>query len=311
MLRTIKHGDNGWEVGVAQCLTAFEPADGEFSAYFVSHVTSWQTEHGCTPDGVVGPGTWAAIAEEAPTVSTKVLRYGNYAKAAQLLLQVDADGIFGTKSRAACVAFQEANGLTADGIVGRMTWRMLITGNTQGTGAAPNVQPPDFKQYDKRWASKVYSSHGDKSQTMKSSACGPTSMADIVAAWWDAAVTPWDLAQKSMNWGTRTYNSGTSSSFFRRIAQLYKAQAYKTSTSLDAVRSCLDAGGLVIVCFGPGKSGKPGYRKWTKGGHYCCIWGYKGDTYYINDPASSSAARAKGTSAEILNTRKGFYLFWK
>ena len=45
--------------------------------------------------------------------------------------------------------------------------------------------------------------------------------------------------------------------------------------------------------------------------HYCCIWGYSGDTFYINDPASSSSSRAKGTKTEIMNTRKGFYLFWK
>ena len=316
MLPTIRHGDNSTFVMVAQLLTEFEPADGEFNAYFVSHITSWQSQHGCTPDGVIGPKTWTAIAENAPTVSINTLRYGPYAKAVQLLLQITqspnlkADGIFGSATKEAVEAYQKSNSLTVDGIVGYKTWTSLITGDAS-TGECPNIRPPNFKQYDSRWASKMYSNHNDKKQTMKSSGCGPTSMADIVAEWWDVNITPYDLAKLSMDWGTRTYKSGTSSSFFKRCAEKYHARDYKQRSGIDAVKDCLDAGGYVIVCFGPGTKGKAGYQKWTKGGHYCCIWGYKGDEFYINDPASSSAKRAKGTKTEILNTRKGFYLFWR
>lgn len=311
MLPTIRRGDNGVYVMVAQCLTGYEPADGEFTAYFETHVKDWQDKHSLTADGVIGKGTWTKIAETAPTVSTKTLRYGCYAKAVQLLVYVHPDGIFGSGTKEAVEAFQKEHGLTADGIVGHKTWMMLITGEAEQSGDCPNVQPPNFKQYDSRWGSKMYSNHGDKSQTMKSSACGPTSMADIVAEWWDVNVTPYDLAKLSMDWGTRTYSSGTSSTFFKRVAERYKAAKYQTTSSLDTARKCLSEGGYVIVCFGTGKSGSAGYKKWTKQGHYCCIWGFKGDTYYINDPASSSSSRAKGTKAEILNCRKGFYCFWK
>lgn len=311
MLPTIRHGDEGVTVQIAQLLTDYEPADGIYNAYFVSHVTAWQSAHGCDPDGVIGPKTWAAIAANAPTVSYKVMRYGPYAKAAQLLLGVDADGIFGAKSRAAAEAFQKAHGLSVDGVVGPKTWETLITGSAEApAGECPNIQPPNFKQYDSRWGGIMYSNHNDKKQTIKSSGCGPTSMADIVAQWWDVTATPADLARLSLDWGCRTYDSGTTSSFFRKCAEKYKATDYKTAAGIDAAKKCLDAGGYVIVCFGPGKQGKPGYRKWTKGGHYCVIWGYKGDTFYINDPASASSARAKGTREEILNARKGFYLFW-
>ena len=217
----------------------------------------------------------------------------------------EVDGIFGTKTKNAVKAFQKAKGLKVDGIVGRNTWTAL------GLWEGPVfVQPPNFKQYDSRWATKMYSSHNDKSQTMKSSACGPTSMADIVAEWWDKDITPYDLAKLSMEWGTRTYNSGTSSTFFRKCHEKYGGR-YQTTSSLDTARNCLTDGGYVIVCFGTGKSGQPGYKKWTSGGHYCCMWGYDGDTYYINDPASASSSRARGTKAEILNCRKGFYCFWR
>ena len=219
-----------------------------------------------------------------------------------------ADGIFGKNTQAGVKAYQKAHNLSVDGIVGKRTWTSL------GLMKEPQVdwvQPPNFKQGDSRWGKKMYSEHGDKSQTMASSGCGPTSMADIVAQWWDPKITPYDLALKSLKWGTRTPNSGTSSAFFRKCQAEYKASKYQTTSSIDAAINCLNSGGYVIVCFGPGKSGKAGYQKWTKGGHYCVLWKYDGDYFYINDPASSSSSRAKGTYTEVLNTRKGFYLFWK
>lgn len=220
-----------------------------------------------------------------------------------------ADGIFGKNTKKAVEAFQKAHSLTVDGIVGRKTWTAL--GLMPPEPHVDFVQPPNFKQGDSRWGKKMYSNHGDKSQTMASSGCGPTSMADIVAQWWDKDCTPWTLAQLSMEWGTRTYDSGTTSTFFRKAQAKYGASKYLTTSSLDTARNCLTEGGYVVVCFGPGKSGQAGYRKWTKGGHYCTIWGYDGDTYFINDPASSSSARAKGTKTEIQNCRKGFYCFWR
>ena len=69
MLTTIKQGSNGNMVKVAQYLTGFaarKKALGNFNANFVSHVCAWQRKHGLTADGVIGPKTWAKIAEEAP-----------------------------------------------------------------------------------------------------------------------------------------------------------------------------------------------------------------------------------------------------
>lgn len=313
MLKTIRTGDSGPEVLAAKCLLGCEEINDQFDAAFAEKVKAFQTAHTTSPDGVIGPATWTALAAGAPTVSTKTRRFGAYAMAAQALLNADlkADGIYGTKTKAAVMAFQAAHELTPDGVCGPKTWAMLITGTAPEQGKAPNVKPPDFKQYDSKWANKMYSNHGDKSQTMRTSGCGPTAMADIVAAWWDASATPYDLAQKSLSWGCRTANSGTAASFFSKCANHYHAAKYLASKSLDNALSCLQQGGLVVVCFGPGTKGKSSYQKWTKGGHYCCLWGFDGENYLINDPASSSAKRQKGTRAEILDARKGFYLFWK
>ncbi len=40
----------------------------------------------------------------------------------------DIDGIFGSQSKAALVAFQRAGGLETDGICGPVTWRALLSG---------------------------------------------------------------------------------------------------------------------------------------------------------------------------------------
>jgi peptidoglycan hydrolase-like protein with peptidoglycan-binding domain len=59
-----------------------------------------------------------------PDVKFEVLRKGSKGKwveRVQKALQIHVDGDFGPQTEAAVMAFQEANGLTRDGIVGRNT----------------------------------------------------------------------------------------------------------------------------------------------------------------------------------------------
>jgi peptidoglycan hydrolase-like protein with peptidoglycan-binding domain len=44
------------------------------------------------------------------------------------LAPLEVDGIFGLHTTAAVRAFQQAQGLQVDGIVGRQTWQRLLTG---------------------------------------------------------------------------------------------------------------------------------------------------------------------------------------
>ena len=316
MLQTIRHNDTGPLVVVAKCLTGYikisskiTDADsyvkvhGTYDADFVAFVVSWQTSHGCTPDGIIGPDTWTAISKAAPTCSTSKNRTSGYTLALQLALggNLTPDAIYGSRTKAAVATYQDAQGLSSDGICGQHTWNSLIVGEakpqpTPGTF----TQPVDYKQASKPWGPRMYSNHNDHKQSMANSGCGPTACADAVATLKDPSVDPWTLAQLSMDNGYRTYNSGTAWGFFKFIAEYYGLYKFVQSGSYDALKSCLDAGGYVVC------SMKPGY--WTKSGHFICAWKYDGTYTYANDPASSS--RKKQKTSEFKKECKQYFCFY-
>lgn len=305
MLTTIKHNSTGEAVKVAQYLTGYaarREASGAFDAHFVSHVSAWQRSNGLSPDGVIGAQTWAKIAEKAPVCSTSKSRKSAAVCALQLLLDgLDADGIFGSQTKKAVAAYQAAKGLTADGICGRKTWTALLTGEAEAVRVSGGfVQPKDFKQYDSRWGSKQYSSTGKKSQTMKSSGCGPTAAANVVATLKDSTVTPWTLAQIALKKGYRTANSGTAWAFFKHLAGVYGFSKFVQTSNMSTMKACLDAGGYVVASMGPGY--------WTSGGHYITLWKYDKTYIYANDPASSR--RKKQKEAAFKSQRKQFFCFY-
>lgn len=301
MLNTIRHGDSGKLVQAAKLLTGCAGDAEDFDAEYRSHVVAWQGAHNLTADGVIGSKTWTAIAQAAPTCSTSRNRDSAATRALQLILDgnLTADGIFGPRTKAAVAAFQAAKGLVADGICGPKTWAALITGDAAQPGKF--VQPVDYKQYDSRWASKMYSSHNDSGQTMRNSGCGPTAMADIVATLKAPGTTPYDLAKLSMEWGTRTYSSGTSWDFFGKIAAHYKFSRMIQTASLETLKACLDAGGYAVCSMGP--------DYWTKGGHFICAWKYDDTDIYCNDPAS--AKRTHQNQTDFMKQRKQFFCFYK
>lgn len=316
MLPTLKHQDVGRDVVAAKLLTGYlkvsnkvaDPdsyikVNSNYDANFVAHVTTWQSNHKLTPNGEIGPETWTAIAANAPTCSTAKNTTSGYTMALQILLDgsLVCDGIYGSKTKAAVVALQSSNGLKADGICGPKTWNALICGK-QAQPVTPGTfkQPVDYKQGDSRWGKKMYSNHGDKSQTMANSGCGPTAMADVVATLIDPAVTPWTLAQLAMQWGDRTRNSGTAWTFFPHVADYYHFPKMVESTSWTALTACLDAGGYVVCSMAPGY--------WTKGGHFICAWKYDSTYIYCNDPASSS--RKKQKIADFKKERKKYFCFY-
>ncbi len=218
----------------------------------------------------------------------------------QTLLNVKADGVFGPVTKEAVLRFQAEQGLKQDGIVGKYTRAALESAFGEKYEAPVFTRPVDYKQYDARWAGKMYSSHGDASQTIRSSGCGPTALADVVATLIDANVTPPELSEKALYWGDRTRANGTAWSFFAHAAKEYPFGGYEKTSSLRGLEKCLDAGGLVVASMGKGY--------WTKGGHFICVWKYDGAYVYACDPASKS--RTKQKTESFMAERKMFFCFY-
>lgn len=114
--------------------------DGIFGAKTYAAVTAFQKANSLGVDGIVGKLTWAKLYDATPVNVTPVttqpmLRTGSRGDAVRKLQELlnakgytcgSADGIFGSKTYAAVLAFQKANGLAADGIVGSLTWGKLV-----------------------------------------------------------------------------------------------------------------------------------------------------------------------------------------
>lgn len=314
MLNTIRHQDTGDLVKIAQYLVAYaarKKADGIFSANFVTAICTWQRRYGLSPDGIIGPLTWAKIADKAPTCSTGKNKTSRYTCAVQILLGgLDVDGIYGSKTKKAVAAFQSANGLEADGICGPKTWSALI----EGTSPVANPDTDDkiitdcihYVQWDSRWKNKKYSTH-TSSQTIGNSGCGPTAMADICATWVDSKLTPVELCALALNNGYRTYNSGTSRNFMKFCFE-YFAPAFSKfvrTSNVATLTAAIQTGALAVCSMNNGDGGF-----WTKGGHFICVIGFDGTYVYANDPNKSSAPRKQKLSKfkECMNEAM---IFWK
>lgn len=108
----------------------------------------------------------------SPSVSWPVLQSGSKGadvRSAQQLLTargytVDADGIFGAKTRSAVIRFQKSRSLAADGVIGPNTWSKLVTTVKSGSsGQAVKAAQTQLKVYgygltvDGRFGSKTKS----------------------------------------------------------------------------------------------------------------------------------------------------------
>lgn len=182
----IKEGDSGTSVKQIQfwltVLAQFDPSipsvtvDGKFGPLTTASVKAFQTSVNLTPDGVVGQATWKALYAdfmsvesditlpgttwigEYPGTPLSVGSTGNEVRLVQFWLTVlsdfystipavSTDGIYGNATKAAVVAFQTRFSLTADGVVGPITWNKLYevyadqTNGILGTNGTPGTYP--------------------------------------------------------------------------------------------------------------------------------------------------------------------------
>ena len=172
-----------------------------------------------------------------------------------------------------------------------------------------NTQPVSYLQTDPRWGNLDYSAAGEKT-TIRASGCGPTAMAMVLATWADPSVNPatecaWALANdyKAPHKGTYYgYFEPAGKRYGLRVTRLNYASLYGNDKSAfhAQVKDALDRGDLVIACMGKGN--------WTSSGHYVLVWGIQGDTIYINDPASTKAARIRGSWALFRQQVKYYWI---
>lgn len=312
-MKTIKKGSRGDEVKVIQ-LVIGTTADGIFGANTASSLKRWQSQHGLIADGIVGKNTWKKVVACAPMLKSGAS--GTWVRVLEVLLEtMTKDGKYLRNEVQAVKAYQTSKKLSVDGIVGPKTWAALFEINSSSAAEKPSQnisttgtntkKPVDYKQYDPKWGGILYTQNNtySKNQTIKSSGCGITSAADIIATWWDKTITPKETAAWAVANGYRTKNSGTSWDYFRWIAKKYGASKFVQTSSFKTMQGCLADGGYVVVSFRA--------SKWTKNGHFCVLWKDDGKYIYVNDTASASAKRAKGTYREIKAAAKQYFCFWK
>lgn len=141
-----------------------------------------------------------------------------------------------------------------------------------------------YSQIDSRWKNKMYSSTGNNSQTMGSSACGPTCSAMVVSSI-KGTILPTTMADLYVQYGFRSANNGTYWSAFRWTADVFDI-GYKEIYKLNDVCDLLEENYMVISACGNGL--------FTTGGHFILIYGYEdtngsgqcdsGDRLKIYDP---------------------------
>ena len=149
-----------------------------------------------------------------------------------------------------------------------------------GTTEYPNISLGNYvgltyyNQTDSRWNSHMYSSVGDRSQTIGTSGCGPTSAAMVVTAI-KGTITPPEMGDLFVQYGYRSANNGTYWSAFRWVADVFDI-GYQECSSLDTAVNLVRNNNYVIVSCGNGL--------FTTGGHFIVIVGIDGDTLKIYDP---------------------------
>lgn len=110
--------------------------DGIFGTRTLNAVRDFQRNNSLSVDGLVGNNTWKTLLTLPPYPLLKQNYRGAYVTFLQQLLESNLypvggiDGIFGTRTLNAVRTFQQANGLTVDGIVGNNTWNALTNLNT-------------------------------------------------------------------------------------------------------------------------------------------------------------------------------------
>lgn len=177
-------------------------------------------------------------------------------------------------------------------------------GTNKGNGSKLLGKPTGpicYLQLDSRWGSLPYTSCGNKSQTIKSSGCGPTSAAMVVSAS-KGAILPPTMAKLFVDNGYRTKNNGTAWSAWSFVADYFNFKEYHSTSSFTTMKKYLKqdknkdgvSDYFVVASCGSGL--------FTSSGHYIVLFADVNNVITVHDPyyysgkfntASRKAARVK------------------
>ena len=173
------------------------------------------------------------------------------------------------------------------------------------------IKPVDYKQTDKRWKSVKYAVDGENS-TIGSAGCGPTALADVLAAIVSPYIDPLTCASwaRHNKHNYKVKNSGTSYAYPVAQGQAYGVNITRLNTSSvygqptnaihQRVLDELKKGNWIIACMGKGN--------WTSSGHFIVAYGYENGYVYISDPASDKTSRLKNTFQLFSSQVKVYWL---
>lgn len=161
-----------------------------------------------------------------------------------------------------------------------------------------------YSQIDSRWKDKIYTAIGDNTQTMGSSACGPTCAAMVVSSI-KGIILPPDMADLYVQYGFRSAHNGTYWSAFRWTADVFDIE-YKEVYKLDEACELLQNGYYLVTACGNGL--------FTTGGHFIMLYEYDGtyikvyDPYLYNGKFNTATRRGKATVSgnTVLVTKDNF-----
>ena len=141
--------------------------DGKYGTGTIAAVTAFQSQNGLSADGVAGSGTYRVLfsdsARPAPSSPTPAptatpdpstftnLKKGSTGEAVQRLqaalaslgYTVNTDGTYTNATVTAVKQFQQQNGLSADGIAGPTTQKLLYSGSAKGPSESTMPDLPD------------------------------------------------------------------------------------------------------------------------------------------------------------------------
>jgi murein L,D-transpeptidase YcbB/YkuD len=129
---TLSRGASGANVFTAQELLNVHGAtltiDGAFGRLTLAAVEEFQAANGLPVNGTVDPQTWPVL-----VVTVRLGDRNDAVRAAQRQLDrygyaLTTDGVFGALTEGAARDFQRQSAITADGVIGRATWRSLVGG---------------------------------------------------------------------------------------------------------------------------------------------------------------------------------------